>query len=182
MFHDTPVRVCMRCLVRGGGGVRRLCAIAQSAWVSKRREKEAFGAVCTDAAARSGPKPGMFLAHALLPPPTGTHKAAGTPSVSSKRVGALRTVQTLRHSALPMAAHGLARQGCAGSSRTQAHVHARHACGTFHETPVRGFMRCLVCGGGGVSHWQRDNVRACGVKVLLDAILSGHFCWKLIKI
>ena len=59
--------------------------------------KEAFRAVCTDAAARSGPKPGMFLAHTLLLPPTGTHKAAGTPSVSSKRVGALRTVHRLRH-------------------------------------------------------------------------------------
>ena len=35
-------------------------------------------------------------AHTLLLPPTGTHTAAGTPSVSSKRVGALRTVQTLR--------------------------------------------------------------------------------------
>ena len=64
-------------------------------------KKEAFGAVCTDAAARSGPKPGMFLAHTLLLPPTGTHKAAGTPSVPSKRVGALRTVQSLRHPPLP---------------------------------------------------------------------------------
>ena len=63
--------------------------------------KEVFRAVCTDAAARSGPKPGMFLAHTLLLPPTGTHKAAGTPSVSSKRVGALRTVQRLRHPPAP---------------------------------------------------------------------------------
>ena len=96
MFYDMPVRVCMRCLVRGGGGVRRLCAIAQSAMGVKKEEKGAFCAVCTHAAARSGPKPGMFLAHTLLLPPTGTHKAAGTLSVSSKRVGALRTVQTLR--------------------------------------------------------------------------------------
>ena len=96
MFHDTPVRVCMRCLVRGGGGVRRLCAIAQSAMGVKKEEKGVFCAVCAHAAARSGPKPGMFLAHTLLLPPTGTHTAAGTPSVSSKRVGALRTVQTLR--------------------------------------------------------------------------------------
>ena len=60
-------------------------------------KKEAFGGVCERAAARSGPKPGMFLAHTLLLPPTGTHEAAGTLCVSSKRVGALRTVQRLRH-------------------------------------------------------------------------------------
>ena len=61
-------------------------------------------------------------------------------------------------------------------TRTRTHAR-RHACGMFRNMPVRGCMRCLVCGGGGPGS-TCVSARSLALFFVPRSILQGHFSEK----